>query len=137
MQQLQVKAATPSRALPLQHCRRVYAPPPWHRRPGSGHGSGRREQLLGRPPDLSWQAGQLEGAHHDQLKLNCRVKKLKFFYSFIYSFECLAAAPTLLCSATSQDSKAEKSSEVATPHSTRPPASTQKLLKCLVRQPRV
>ncbi len=45
--------------------------------------------------------------------------------------------PTLKCSDTSHDSNAEKRREVAMPHSTRPPHSTQKLFTCLVRQPSV
>lgn len=44
-------------------------------------------------------------------------------------------APTLKCSATSQDSKAENSNEVATPQKMRPTNRTLKLLKCLVKQP--
>ena len=42
---------------------------------------------------------------------------------------------TLKCSATSHDSKALNSRLVDTPHSTRPKARIQKLLKCLVTQP--
>lgn len=42
---------------------------------------------------------------------------------------------TLKCSATSHDSKAEKSSEVDTPQKIRPTSRMLKLLKCLVRQP--
>lgn len=43
--------------------------------------------------------------------------------------------PTLKCSATSHDSKAEKSSEVATPQKMRPTKRMLKLLKCFVQQP--
>ncbi len=42
---------------------------------------------------------------------------------------------TLKCSATSQDSKAEKSRLVETPQKMRPTRSTLKLLKCFVKQP--
>ena len=54
--------------------------------------------------------------------------------------ECVSTAHlqvglTLKCSATSQDSKAENSSEVATPQKMRPTKRTLKLLKCLVKQP--
>ena len=43
---------------------------------------------------------------------------------------------TLKCSATSQDSKAEKRRLVETPQKMRPTSSTLKLLKCFVKQPK-
>ena len=46
-------------------------------------------------------------------------------------------ARALKCSATSQDSNAEYSSEVATPQNRRPTKSTQKAFQCLVKQPMV
>ena len=42
---------------------------------------------------------------------------------------------TLKCSATSHDSKAEYSREVATPQNRRPTSSTIKMFQCLVAQP--
>ena len=50
---------------------------------------------------------------------------------------CLRGAvrPTLKCSATSQDSKAEYSREVATPQNRRPTSSTMNMFQCLVAQP--
>lgn len=42
---------------------------------------------------------------------------------------------TLVCSATSHDSKAELSSEVAMPQNKRPNSSTPKSLKCFVTHP--
>lgn len=47
----------------------------------------------------------------------------------------LQAGLTLKCSATSHDSNAENSSEVATPQKMRPTNRMLKLLKCLVKQP--
>ena len=44
---------------------------------------------------------------------------------------------TFLCSATSQDSKAEYRREVATPEKIRPTKRTLKSLKCFVTQPLV
>ena len=44
---------------------------------------------------------------------------------------------TFLCSATSQDSKAEYRREVATPENMRPTKRTLKSLKCFVTQPLV
>ena len=43
--------------------------------------------------------------------------------------------PTLKCSATSHDSKAEYSREVATPQKRRPTSSTINMFQCLVAQP--
>lgn len=45
------------------------------------------------------------------------------------------AGHTLKCSATSQDSKAEYRSEVATPQNRRPTSSTMNMFQCLVAQP--
>ena len=43
--------------------------------------------------------------------------------------------PTLKCSATSHDSKAEYSREVATPQNRRPTSSTANMFQCFVAQP--
>ena len=53
----------------------------------------------------------------------------------LLEFKSVGAMRALKCSATSHDSKAEYSREVATPQNRRPTSRTPKMSQCLVAQP--